>query len=429
MNCPPEFDESHALQRFVQVPKRTLATRFSMYRDLKHFSNLTPLRFVAAYLVLIFHVEETRKMFAAPNLTQFSLFTHGPMAVTFFFVLSGFLITYLLLREGERLGRIDVPRFYVRRMLRIWPLYFLLVFIGLVLIPAGVKLGRVPYEAPFEPRQVAPYFLLFVPFVVNLRYGNHFLTPLWSVGIEEMYYLGWAPVVKWFRRHLLAIMLGTVAAKAVLAGWAQWVLHDAFTQEVLRLLQFEAMAIGGLAAYFLFHRTRALDLNWLFSRPVQVLLMLPLVVRLFAHRAAVEYSTLYAAVFDDAVFTPLLLMALFAWFIVNVAVNERSIIRLDSPALNYLGDISYGVYMYHGLAISLVFVPFVKEFQDAPLVPTTLLLHTLVATLTVGFAAVSKRLFEDKFLRHKFRFDPVGNRQERAHRSHGTQNKPRTLAA
>jgi len=378
-----------------------------MYRNITHFANLTPLRFVAAYLVVIFHVEETRKMFGLPNLTRFSLFTHGPLAVTFFFELSGFLITYLLLREYQRNHRVDVSRFYIRRILRIWPVYFLMVFIGLVLIPAGVSLGRVAYEAPYEPWDVAAYFVLFVPFVVNLAYGNHFLTPLWSVGVEEMYYLGWAPIVKWLRKHLLMIMLGTVVVKVLLAVWAHYILRSTLAQEGLRMLQFEAMAIGGLAAYFVFHCRRPLHEFWLFSRPAQAALMLPLVTRLFVHKSAAASSSLYAAIFDHAVFTPLLLMAVFAWFIVNVAVNERSIVRLDSRLLDYLGDISYGIYMYHALVISLVFVPFLDDYRAAPGLPATLLLHVLVAAFTVLFAALSKRFFEDRFLRYKWRLQAV----------------------
>ncbi len=185
-------------------------------------------------------------MFGLPNLTRLSLFNQGPLAVTFFFVLSGFLITYLLLREHEQHVAIDVPRFYVRRILRIWPLYFLMVFIGLVLIPAGIKLGRVRYDAPFHSLDVAPYFLLFMPFVVNLTYGNHFLTPLWSVGVEEIYYLLWAPIVKWFRKHLLVILLGTVIVKTLLTIWAHYIFQNALAIDALRMLQFEAMAIGGL---------------------------------------------------------------------------------------------------------------------------------------------------------------------------------------
>jgi peptidoglycan/LPS O-acetylase OafA/YrhL len=375
-----------------------------MYRNITNFPNLTPLRFIAAYLVVIFHVEETRKMFGLPNLTRLSLFTQGPLAVTFFFVLSGFLITYRLLCEHEQYCRIDVPRFYIRRILRIWPLYFLMVFIGLVLIPIGIKLGRVRYDAPFKSLEVAPYFLLFMPFVVNLMYGNHFLTPLWSVGVEEIYYLVWAPIVKWFRKHLLVVLLGTVIVKILLASWAHYIFQNALVEESLRMLQFEAMAIGGLSAYFLFHRRQPLGMHWLFSKPTQALLILLLVIRLFFHKWATEYSPLYATIFGQGIFTPLLLMVIFAWFILNVTVNDRSIVRFNWRTLNYLGDISYGIYMYHALAISLVFVPFRHKYQAAPVLRATLLLHVLVTALTLLLATASKTFFENKFLRYKRRF-------------------------
>jgi peptidoglycan/LPS O-acetylase OafA/YrhL len=374
-----------------------------MYRNIAHFANLTPLRFVAAYLVVIFHIEETRKMFSLPNLTRFSLFTNGPLAVTFFFVLSGFLITYLLLKEHETNRRIDVRRFYVRRILRIWPLYFLIVFIGLVLIPVGIKLGRVRYQAPFESIDVVAYFVLFVPLIVNLKYGNHLLTPLWSVGVEEIYYLGWAPIVKLLRRNILPIMLGTVVVKALLAVWAHYFARSELASEVLRMMQFEAMAIGGLGAYYVFHRTQPIHTHWLFSKPVQVTLIMLLLIRLFVHQSFASSSSLYATVFDNAVIAPLLLMTVFAWFIINAAVNERSIVRLDSPVLQYLGDISYGIYMYHALVISLVFVPFLAKYRAAPSLLTTLLLHVLVFGFTVVFAALSKSFFEVKFLKFKVR--------------------------
>jgi len=375
-----------------------------MYRNISHFANLTPLRFLAAALVVVFHVEETRKMFHAPNLTQYSLFAEGPLAVTFFFVLSGFLITYLLLREHESSGRIRVGRFYMRRIFRIWPLYFLLVLIGLVLIPAGVKAGRVQYTAPYEPTEVAIYFVLFLPMIVNLQYGNHFLTPLWSVGVEELYYLGWAPIVRLLRRMLLPILVGVVALKTCLAIGAYYVWQSELAFEVLRMLQLEAMAIGGLGAYFLFHCRRPIHEHWLFSKPVQTALTTLLLGHLFAHRQLAASLPMYATAFGHAIATPLLMMTLFAWFIVNAAINERSIIRLESPLLCYLGDISYGIYMYHALAISLVFVPFVDKFRAAPGWLATLVLHALVAALTLLMAALSKRYFEGRFLKYKRKF-------------------------
>lgn len=384
-----------------------------MYRNIKTFPNITALRFVAAYLVVIFHIEETRKMFNLRNLTEYSLFAQGRLAVTFFFVLSGFLITYLLLREHETTGQVAVGRFYFRRVLRIWPLYYLMVFIGLVLIPAGIKLGKVKYAAPYDAHEVVAYFLVFLPFVVNLKYGNHFLTPLWSIGVEEMYYFGWAPLVKFFRRHLLAIMAATVLVKAALAAWAQYYLQSALVIEVLQMLQFEAMAIGGLAAYFVFHREQPIGTNALFSKPVQALLVAVLLARIFANEALAAGWAPYASVFAHPVIAPLVMMVLFAWLIVNVAVNERNVLRLDSHVFNYLGDISYGIYMYHGLAISVILVPKVKKLRAAPFVTSTMLLHVGIFALTLVLAALSKAYFENKFLRYKDRFTPVGSGSQR----------------
>jgi peptidoglycan/LPS O-acetylase OafA/YrhL len=227
------------------------------------------------------------------------------------------------------------------------------------------------------------------------------LTPLWSVGIEEIYYVAWAPLVKWLREHLLTLLLGTVVLKTLVAVWIHSVFHNASAAELLRMLQFEAMAIGGLAALFLFNRRQPLDAHLLFAKPMQLLLIALLLVRLLCHNAATECCPPYANIFGHAVLTPLLHMALFAWLILNAAANERSVIRFHSHALHYLGDISYGVYMYHALPISLLVVPLLKTLRTAPFLPATLLLHLSVASVTLLFAAASKSFFEDKFLRFK----------------------------
>jgi peptidoglycan/LPS O-acetylase OafA/YrhL len=245
-----------------------------------------------------------------------------------------------------------------------------------------------------------------------LKYGNHFLTPLWSVGVEEMYYLGWAPIVKWFRKRLVFILAGTVIFKTVLAISVHYGSGDAIVAEALRMLQFEAMAIGGLAAFLVFYRAQPLSRHWLFSRPAQCVLVSLLLLRIVFHGAATESLPPYAALFDHPVFTPFVLMVVFAWFIVNVAVNERNIFHLDWRPLNYLGDVSYGIYMYHGLAISLLFVPLRDKYQDVGFLPATLLLHLLVATFTLLFAAASKAFFEDKFLRFKRRLENLPDGSE-----------------
>lgn len=88
-----------------------------------HFPGLNNLRFIAAMGVLIFHVELKKQLLGFKFYYMHQLINLGDVSVTLFFVLSGFLITYLLLAEREQTGTVAVKKFYTRRILRIWPLY------------------------------------------------------------------------------------------------------------------------------------------------------------------------------------------------------------------------------------------------------------------------------------------------------------------
>ena len=88
-----------------------------MYKDIKYFKGLNALRFFAAYLVVIHHAEQIRMKYGIFHLKEYSLFNNGGLAVTFFFVLSGFLISYLLFKESDVTNTISVKKFYFRRIL------------------------------------------------------------------------------------------------------------------------------------------------------------------------------------------------------------------------------------------------------------------------------------------------------------------------
>ncbi len=114
-----------------------------------YFPGLNGLRFYAAFAVVITHIELIKSFQGYPtfwvensgnNLTLRSIiqkfvFELGSLGVYFFFVLSGFLITYLLLVEKAKTKTVAVKKFYVRRILRIWPLYYLIVILGFFVIP------------------------------------------------------------------------------------------------------------------------------------------------------------------------------------------------------------------------------------------------------------------------------------------------------
>ena len=374
-----------------------------MYKEIAYFPGFNALRFFAAFLVVIFHIEETRLMFELPNHCDWSIVSHGRLAVTFFFVLSGFLITYLLLKEHARHDDVSVSRFYMRRVLRIWPLYFSMVAMGLLVIPLLSKAAKVPYESPYNGMEVLPYYLFFMPFLVNLFYGNHFLTPLWSIGVEEIYYGVWAPVFKWLRSWIVPIMLGVVLVKSAIGIWATQFPADSRLNELLAMLQFDAMAIGGLAAWLLYRREVPLEESFFFSRLAQVVLFVPLVLRLVGHNGLLETSSVYAF-FHRPVLVDLWTMSLFAWLLVNVSLNPKSLLCLENRILNRLGDISYGIYMLHCLVISLLMVPFVDDLKDDTEFGMTLLIHVVIITVTILLALASKRYLEDPFLRLKDRW-------------------------
>src|ERR1041385_5542478 len=103
------------------------------------FPGLNGLRFFEASAVIITHVELLKKGIGLPSLWDEKahpvIFNLGGLGVYFFFVLSGFLITYLLLAEKEKEGKISVRNFYMRRIFRIWPVYYLLVFLTFFVFP------------------------------------------------------------------------------------------------------------------------------------------------------------------------------------------------------------------------------------------------------------------------------------------------------
>jgi len=101
-----------------------------------HFPNLDALRGIAAGVVVLSHIELLKPNFNLKTLPFNSLLkTGGSIAVTLFFVLSGFLITYLLMNEKEKKQKIFLKEFYIRRSLRLWPLFYLTFFICYIIVP------------------------------------------------------------------------------------------------------------------------------------------------------------------------------------------------------------------------------------------------------------------------------------------------------
>lgn len=375
-----------------------------MYKQIKYFSGLNALRFFAAYFVVLHHAEKIRLKNGLFNLKGFSIFNNGGIAVTFFFVLSGFLISYLLLREQKETHNISIKKFYVRRILRIWPLYFLLVIIGTLIIPYFLNIIDNPYEMPYTFKDVIFYYVLFSPFMVNILFGHHLLEPLWSIGVEELFYIMWAPLFKFFKKHLLAIILFVIALKIIILFMIVEFEMSSSLIKIVRMLQFESMAIGGLAAYIIHHRKKGIESSFIFSRPIQVLLLSYILLKFVGVQFIIEKSIFFDYIYNTQIISQILLTCSFAWLIINISINKKSLIKFDNNVLNFLGKISYGIYMYHMLIIFGIILILKDQLASISDVNASLLFYFILTIGVIFVSFISKRVFEDYFLSLKGKY-------------------------
>lgn len=373
------------------------------YKNIKHFEGLNALRFFAAFLVVIHHAEAVRKKNGLFNLDWLSFFKNGGNAVTFFFVLSGFLITYLLLKEDNQTGKTSIKTFYIKRTLRIWPLYFLMFIVGALVLPVAFKFLHISYEMPYTFSQVWYYFVFFFPGLVTFYFGHHILEPLWSIGVEEVFYLIWAPLFKVFKKYILLLLLAVILAKITVDFLAIYIYKNELFRYISSILSFDAMAVGGLGAYFVFMRKKDLTNLFIFKTSIQILIYGLLAIFLIYN---INFQNqLWKTFFNTPIFSKLLLDFIFLYVIVGVSLIPHNLFRFESKYLSYLGEISYGIYMYHMFviyAIVLVLKPFLA--QIAP-VFSTFTFYIILILMVVLVAHLSKKYFEDYFLRIKARLE------------------------
>ena len=378
-----------------------------MNKNIKYFDGLNGLRFLAAFLVLLHHAESIRSNYQLSNFKEFSLFNNGGVAVSFFFVLSGFLITYLILKEKNQTQGLSIRKFYIRRILRIWPLYYLVVIVGTIIVPAVLHYVHSPVEIPYSFSEVILYYVFFAPFMVNLFYGHHLLEPLWSIGVEEIFYLIWAPLFKFVKKNYVLLIISLIFIKT--AFWF-FLLHyypDGNLYQIFCWLQFEAMAIGGYGANYIYHLNKDVSNFKVFSKPFQLILFCFLIARFTLFRFLIEQSEIFKYIFTTPIFSNLLMSVIFLWLIINISLNNKRLINLNYGIFNFLGEISYGVYMYHMFVIFFIVLIFGDLFNGFGIVISTLLFY-LTLTLSVIFVAwLSKKFFENRFLKLKSHFQNI----------------------
>lgn len=354
--------------------------------------NLDALRFVAFLAVMFAHCYHAMLGFNAKNgfHDYYELMQYGVWGVNFFFVLSGFLITRLLLQETERRGRPNVYLFYARRVLRIWPLY------AVVLIGAALHYILLSV-ANTNTHWI--YFLLFAGNFHILLHGFPYspaLANLWTIAVEEQFYLA-VPLLIWLlRKHVWPVAVLLI----IVSLWFRWYVIESksWDNDHLYFNTLSAMndlSVGVLLACVTmrFH-SKSISVNGL----VQIL-TLATFSGIVIWLQGVEQTSITAAL-DRFVVSVLFACILFQQvFISNNFFNAASL-----SGFRFLGKISYGLYMYHAFAIQLVLLIFEKINVAFSGLNGLVAFPLCVLAITVLTAAVSFELVEKKILRLKNRF-------------------------
>ena len=345
----------------------------SMYpaRSLAYVPELTGLRGVAIGMVILDHTLNYR-------------FPGGFIGVDIFFVLSGYLITTLLVREFHQWGNVKLTHFYARRLLRLGPaLCIMLVLYLLVALVAADNL-RDHAIAVFS---AATYMM---DWTQALNHGSAgYLLHTWSLGVEEQFYLLWPVILIAALRHRVTVwklIVGLIVAVTIWRGYL--VLHtgnsDPQRTYVSFDTRFDTLLVGCLLAVAPIQWGRRVAARFP-TIPLVILAILTLVLDWTS-------SVLHLLGFT-------LIAALAGWLTLGAMTgNHDALVRhfLRWSPVEYLGRISYGVYLWH-LPIALAIT--------TQLPNQSLRAFALTCVLTVSIAAASYHWVERPIL-NRWRFTP-----------------------
>jgi peptidoglycan/LPS O-acetylase OafA/YrhL len=305
------------------APVTTGPLTHAEFLAIRRFGVLDGLRAIA--ILLVFTAHQRDGMWHA---------LHGPTGVTLFFVLSGFLITTLLLREEDRFGKVRFASFYVRRTFRIYPMYLGTIALYCVLI-LGLGMDAARRHLWMENLPYIVWFPEHLPYFRSTELYPPF-SGAWSIGIEEKFYLVWPvlgfALVAWKRARVP--VLAVIAAASCLTG---------FVDDLVFLAPYQHLAFGALAAVLL-HRERTYAALAVLGRPT-VLLAATAVAVLLQLGAGTEvyiYGDLYG------------LHGLAIAFLLVGLVTTRTVRVgwLSSRPMIFLAAISYTFYLIHGFFLN-----------------------------------------------------------------------------
>jgi peptidoglycan/LPS O-acetylase OafA/YrhL len=375
------------------------------------FPNLDGLRFFAFFLVFLQHGFGSAAGsldsggFILSTLKK-GVFNSGGVGVSFFFVLSGFLITYLILSEIRLNDRLDVLSFYTRRVLRIWPLYYLVIAFGFLFYP--FLKSAFGFSSYIETGNPVYYFLFLGNFdVIHLGQGHGAMSTniTWSVAIEEQFYIVWPLLFFFVRPRFYRYLFPAI----ILASFIFRLTHtdDSMVLYFHSLSVISDMAVGGMAAYLSIHSASFTRFFAGMRKPAIALVYLAGISIILFGEYLFTFPLLAAS--ERAVFT-----IFFAFVIVEQNYAKQSLIKVGNLAtVSTLGRYTYGLYLLHPVAILICSnsLRLLQVGTESRLVGLTMGLVALA--VSIGLSYLSYHFYERRFLNLKQRFSHIISSGER----------------
>jgi peptidoglycan/LPS O-acetylase OafA/YrhL len=359
------------------------------FTERRRFGSLDGIRCICIVAVIWHHCPGLSGIFGTAS-------TRGFLGVDMFFVLSGFLITTLLIRERERFGRISLRAFWARRCLRIFPIYYAMLF---ALSAVYLLKGDDPDSGKFFA--ALPWNALYLSNWTHENGPN--LAPLWSLATEEQFYLIW-PLVeafarKWVRRALLGLLvvLNVLFAMRIGFGLLPENIADYLAGLNIGQTTFLPILLGVLLAHAANNPASFRLLNSACGHRFSSIVWFGILAVLVS-TGPQDIQGIWRSAIQVAM----------TLVIASCVLRASHVLSgpLDLRPVRLIGEVSYGMYLFHMWVIDLVRRVEGRFAEDGGLSPIMFFLIVTALTFAISFA--SFRLFEQPILRFKKRFDRVG---------------------
>lgn len=364
-----------------------------------YFKNLDGFRFICFLSVFLFHSfhtgSSTIKNSAIYNAVKIETFNNGNIGVYFFFVLSGFLITYLALIEKNEKGNIHVFKFWMRRILRIWPLYFICLVIGFFLYPI---LKSYTGETSVETANIYYYISFWSNFdmIKNGLPDASILGALWSIAVEEQFYLIW-PIFLYFTpiKKFWIVPSFFIGLSFVFRMYNAN--YNAIEYHTLSCIG--DLSIGALIAWLVFSKTsfisyiERLSISLIYS-------VYSFAILLFFFRDDLGAFLPSYRIIDRTVFS-----IIGGFIILEQTFANNSFFKFSNlKRMSSLGKYTYGMYCLQFVGI-LIVLKTAKIIGVSDSFSKVMLIDPILSLLVIiGLAYLSYHVFEKHFLKLKEKF-------------------------